>query len=166
MTRRPLVLLVDDEEDLRELTALVLEEAGYDVSHAHHGAKALEVLQGGLTPDVIILDLTMPVMNGWDVWDWLKQSPFAQTPVVIWTATGLTDGAVGTARVIAKSDLKLLMQVVRDLTTTAAPPATTTPTTPPATNPTTATTPATTSTAAPAETVDAGDDDAGGGQKA
>lgn len=112
---RPRVLLVDDEDDLRELVTEMLSNIGFEVQTAVHGAMALEVLQAGPTPQVIILDLNMPVMNGWDVWDWLQQSPFAHVPVVIYTATGLTNGAISTARVVSKSKPDELVSAVRSL---------------------------------------------------
>jgi DNA-binding response OmpR family regulator len=65
--RRKVVLVVDDDGDARDLLASVLEGAAYDVLQARDGADALRVLaDGGAACDIILLDLTMPVMNGWD----------------------------------------------------------------------------------------------------
>ena len=60
------ILVVDDDCDIRELVAELLIEAGYAVNTAAHGVEALETLnrQPGGT-DLILLDLMMPVMNGW-----------------------------------------------------------------------------------------------------
>lgn len=80
------VLVVEDDADIREVIQLVLEEHGYAVTNASHGRDAWEHLDAGLKPDVILLDLNMPVMNGWQVFDRLKQSPFAATPLIIVTA--------------------------------------------------------------------------------
>jgi CheY-like chemotaxis protein len=62
------VLVVEDDDDIRESIVSVLEEEGYAVEQAAHGADALEVLRrdGIQLPCVIVLDLMMPVMNGWD----------------------------------------------------------------------------------------------------
>lgn len=58
------ILVIDDDVDLRELLSAVLKSAGYDVYTAENGAAALSVLRT-MVPDAIILDLMMPVMNGW-----------------------------------------------------------------------------------------------------
>lgn len=56
--------MVDDDPDLRRSLAEVLEEEGFEVSCARNGEEALRVLQGS-PPSAILLDLTMPVMDGW-----------------------------------------------------------------------------------------------------
>ena len=61
---RQRILLVDDDIDLRESLAEVLEEAGYTVDRAANGQEALQSLRQE-RPTVILLDLLMPVMNGW-----------------------------------------------------------------------------------------------------
>jgi CheY-like chemotaxis protein len=58
------ILIVDDDHDLRSGLASVLEEEGHVVVEAHHGAQALELLRNGLRPSLILLDLSMPVMDG------------------------------------------------------------------------------------------------------
>ena len=111
-TARKRVLLVDDDDDIRESFAMFLEEEGYDVTPAAHGKDAMDALDGGLKPDVILMDLMMPVMNGWQMWDRLKSSQHAQTPVVVITA-GL-DAPPAPARVLRKPiGLVELLSVVR-----------------------------------------------------
>lgn len=69
VTAKPLehvILLVEDEADNRQLLAHCLNERGYRVLEACNGLEALSVLQNGRSPDVIVLDLQMPVMDGWD----------------------------------------------------------------------------------------------------
>lgn len=61
------VLLVEDDEAIRETLAEVLAEEGYLVATAQHGAQALEKLSQGLRPRLILLDLMMPVMDGWQL---------------------------------------------------------------------------------------------------
>src|SRR5437868_3666066 len=63
---RKRVLVVDDEEDVRQFIRLMLEEAGYDVVTAVDGAQALALIDAS-PPDVVVLDLMMPVMDGWAV---------------------------------------------------------------------------------------------------
>jgi len=59
------VLVVEDDDVVRASLGELLEDSGYQVSFAENGKVALEVLTGGRTPDVIVLDLKMPVMDGW-----------------------------------------------------------------------------------------------------
>jgi CheY-like chemotaxis protein len=62
-----LVLIVDDDNDIRELLGEVIAEAGYEVAFAKDGADALRLLRECKTlPCVILLDLMMPVMNGYE----------------------------------------------------------------------------------------------------
>src|ERR671922_368969 len=80
--RRRRILVVDDDRDLRELLGAVLTAAGYDVLMAENGAAALSVLRTVL-PDLIILDLMMPVMNGWQFREAQNALPdYARIPVV------------------------------------------------------------------------------------
>jgi CheY-like chemotaxis protein len=99
----PLLLVVDDEPDVLELASWFLKDAGFRIATAGHGREAVDALQGGLLPQAIVLDLMMPVMSGWEVWDWLQASPFAHVPVVIYTASGLGQGSIGKAPIVAKS---------------------------------------------------------------
>jgi CheY-like chemotaxis protein len=61
----PVVLLVEDNTDIREVFAAFLEESGFAVVHAADGDTALSLLSAGVAPDLILLDLIMPNMNGW-----------------------------------------------------------------------------------------------------
>ena len=67
------VLLVEDEADSREGLAELLESKGFEVSCAEDGAVALRQLEGGFDPDIILTDLMMPEMSGWQLHDALKQ---------------------------------------------------------------------------------------------
>ena len=60
------ILGVDDEDEIRETIRELLEEEGFQVLPASNGRDALEVLAGGPSPCVVLLDLMMPVMNGWE----------------------------------------------------------------------------------------------------
>jgi CheY-like chemotaxis protein len=84
----PLVLLVEDDPDLRETTALLLEDEGYRVCAAANGLEALNQLLDGPVPGVILLDLLMPVMNGWEFRAQQQRDPrLAPIPVVVVTAS-------------------------------------------------------------------------------
>jgi two-component system, chemotaxis family, chemotaxis protein CheY len=84
------VLVVDDDADVRELLAAVLKSEGYDVLTAENGAAALSVLRDTL-PDLIVLDLMMPVMNGWEFRAAQLDDPaLAGIPVMVVTADAST----------------------------------------------------------------------------
>jgi CheY-like chemotaxis protein len=84
----PLVLLVEDDLDLRETTALLLEDEGYQVCAVQNGREALNQLLDGPLPGVILLDMLMPVMNGWEFRAQQQRDPrLAAIPVVVVTAS-------------------------------------------------------------------------------
>ncbi|HVK71311.1 MAG TPA: response regulator [Polyangium sp.] len=83
------MLVVDDDEDLRRTVTLILAEEGYAVQEAANGAEALTRLHDGPLPDVILLDLMMPVMNGEQFRRAQRADPsLAEVPVVLMTAAG------------------------------------------------------------------------------
>jgi CheY-like chemotaxis protein len=65
--RNPRILIVDDDDALREIYADSLTGSGYDVRSARDGASALRVLEDGFTPCLMFLDLRMPGMDGWEL---------------------------------------------------------------------------------------------------
>lgn len=84
---RPLVLLVEDDDDIRGDLGALLEEEGFDVLTAAHGGEALSVLRGGARPDVILLDLMMPTMDGWTFRaEQLADASLSAIPVLLLTA--------------------------------------------------------------------------------
>lgn len=102
-TERSVLLLVEDDDDVRNIVADLLREEGYHVEVAQNGKEAWERLEAGLNPSLVILDLMMPVMNGWGLWDRMQASPkHAQTPVVVVTASGLGPGSFGKTLVMRK----------------------------------------------------------------
>ncbi len=62
--QQPRVLLIDDDDALAEVLRQALHDAGYAVATVRHGAAALDLVRQ-IEPDVILLDLTMPIMDGW-----------------------------------------------------------------------------------------------------
>ncbi len=83
----PRVLVVDDEPDTLVLIKLTLRRRGYEVQTAASGAEALELIERDL-PDLILLDLMMPAMDGFEVLKRLRGNPrTAPLPVIIFTAT-------------------------------------------------------------------------------
>lgn len=84
------VLVVDDDYDIREMMAAALELEGFRVTAVSNGAEALGLLKGaGRRPDLIILDLMMPIMNGYQFRaEQLRDSDLAAIPVLILTGFG------------------------------------------------------------------------------
>ena len=83
------ILIADDRAPSRELIREILEMAGYQVAEAPDGAQALEMAQQ-LSPDLILLDIEMPALNGFGVIEKLREDPrFAATPVVALTASAM-----------------------------------------------------------------------------
>jgi len=82
------VLHVDDEPDIREVAALALEmDPDMTVRSASSGQEALELLRSGYAPDVILLDVMMPTLDGPGTLERLRQMPqHVRTPVVFMTA--------------------------------------------------------------------------------
>jgi CheY-like chemotaxis protein len=78
------VLVVEDDAATREALTLFLEREGYRVVAAPDGRQALERLRGPVTPDLILLDLSMPVMDGWRFREEQRRDPsLADVPVVL-----------------------------------------------------------------------------------
>jgi two-component system, chemotaxis family, chemotaxis protein CheY len=96
------VLIVEDEEDLRELMGDALRMRGYSVVAAHEGADALQKIEEIGTPCVIFLDLVMPGMNGWDFFEKLRERPdLAMVPVIVHSSAS-SRAPAGVTRVLQK----------------------------------------------------------------
>src|ERR1041385_6706856 len=77
------ILIIDDDADIRDVMKIILEASGYHVSVAADGLEALEQLQNGAPPVMILLDLMMPRMDGEQFLKQICGSRFAKIPVVI-----------------------------------------------------------------------------------
>ena len=85
------VLVVEDNEVAREGLAVVLQRAGCEVTLAADGREALDLLRSGPPPQLILLDMLMPVLDGWHFLERLKrQGPRPLPPIVITTGANLT----------------------------------------------------------------------------
>ena len=85
------VLLVDDTDFYRKLYHAKLASEGYEVTVAQNGAEAIMSL-GKAPPDVILLDLMMPIMDGYKVLEAMKNDEkLKEIPVVVFTAKGASD---------------------------------------------------------------------------
>ena len=93
---RPRVLLVDDYPDAREMYSEYLQYSGFEVVEAGNGMEALQRAVE-TAPDIILMDLSLPVMDGWEATRRLKADPrTAQIPVVALTGhalAGISEGA-------------------------------------------------------------------------
>jgi CheY-like chemotaxis protein len=79
------ILLVDDEPELRIITRMMLEKAGYEVVEASNGEEGLRIL-ANFKPDLILLDVMMPGMGGWKVCEKIKaDEKLKHIPVVMFT---------------------------------------------------------------------------------
>lgn len=115
--RRGLILVVEDDPDGRMLMRVALEAAGYDVALAAHGLEALERLRAGLRPDLVLLDLVMPVMDGMQFLQEQRRDPaLASVPVVIVSAINRSQAqaaALGAAEYLNKPvDLDRLAAII------------------------------------------------------
>jgi len=115
------VLLVDDDEDFRAVVRELLEDEGCEVREAEDGRVALEVLASFL-PDLILMDLMMPGMDGWELFAELKKrAVLAEIPVAILSAVARMRPA-GAVQVIAKPiDLPNLLGLLDAIDTPSVP---------------------------------------------
>ena len=91
----PLILVVDDYEDAREMYAEYLRFCGFRVAEARNGNEALEQAFG-LMPDLILMDLSLPGMDGWEATRQLKADPrTSRIPVVALTGHALAGASEG-----------------------------------------------------------------------
>jgi CheY-like chemotaxis protein len=111
------LLLVDDDPDIREAMTFVLESAGYRVQTATNGFEAIERLRVDEAPCLILLDLMMPVMNGWEFRAEQTRDPkLAAIPLVVVTGAGQAAqkaASLGATGVLEKPvELDVLLSVV------------------------------------------------------
>jgi len=86
---RPTVFIIEDDVDTREMIGRFLDLEGFDVESAANGRQALERLQAGAHVCVILLDLMMPVMDGWEFRRLQQNDPaLSGIPVIVFSAAG------------------------------------------------------------------------------
>lgn len=119
------VLLVDDDEDLREITALALRMEGFSVDTAANGVEALVRLYFEAPPDALLLDLLMDAMQGDDLLDVVRLDPgLARLPVVVMTGAPVPNRVARDAdAVISKPfGIDALAEVLRAVISGELPP--------------------------------------------
>ncbi|PYQ72831.1 MAG: response regulator [Acidobacteria bacterium] len=111
------VLIVEDDADLREMMAQLLSLEGFQAAAVANGSEALQYLHNGhIKPDVILLDLMMPVMDGWEFRRKQQADPaFADVPVIVLSALDQSRAADVQAEAFLKKplDFDRLLQLVR-----------------------------------------------------
>ena len=111
----PSILVVDDSADLRETLAEILHEQGYRVRTAAHGQDALTQLRNGPLPSLILMDLVMPVMDGWELRRHLRQDPrLAPVPVVVISGSEGLESVDAVAHLRKPFPISDLLSVVKD----------------------------------------------------
>ncbi|MCU1385566.1 MAG: hypothetical protein JWL71_4263 [Acidobacteria bacterium] len=111
------VLIVEDDDDLREMMAHMLTIEGFDAATVANGREALEYLLSSITPHVILLDLMMPVMDGWEFRRQQKAHPdLAGVPVIVLSALDQGRAANVDAAAFLKKplDFDRLLELVRE----------------------------------------------------
>jgi CheY-like chemotaxis protein len=122
------VLVVEDDNEILAGVEEMLTDAGYEVATAHHGQEAMAYLETRPAPSAIVVDLLMPLMNGWDLVNRLRANPrLASIPVVVVTATGPHWGYPVDASLVVRKPFQRqhLLNLIRKVTEPPpdAPPA-------------------------------------------
>jgi CheY-like chemotaxis protein len=110
------VLVIEDDPAVRESIQDALEIQGYEIATAADGQEAIQRLNAlGTQPCVILLDMMMPGMNGWQFLDYQRNDPaYAGIPVVVCSALAETARSVKPAAFVPKPvELKILVQAVK-----------------------------------------------------
>jgi CheY-like chemotaxis protein len=109
------VLVVDDDDSIRQVVVAALQDEGYAVLEAHHGAAALDRLARHRV-DLILLDMRMPVMNGWEFARAYGQRPGPHAPIITMTAAtdaGRWGAEIGADTILGKPfDIDELLRAV------------------------------------------------------
>jgi CheY-like chemotaxis protein len=109
------VLVVEDHDDIRQAIGEILEDEGYDVALAEDGARALELLEGLARPCLLLVDLIMPGVDGWQLLGALAQDDrLATIPVVVMSAAADPKTAQVHPTLKKPIDLDILLRIVRD----------------------------------------------------
>ena len=109
------VLVVEDDEDIRDAVATALEMEGFHVFRAENGAAALEVLKTMPHPSLILADLMMPVMDGWQLIGALSRDDRLATLPVVVVSASTQETPVGILRMKKPIDIDDLIKIVSDL---------------------------------------------------
>ena len=117
MNARPLVMVVDDDADIRDAVADVLADEGYPVEMAGNGREALNALTARRSkPGLILLDLMMPELDGWGLMAELEKHPeLSSIPIIVFSAQGVSAETVESLRVCGFLRKPLRLQDLLDV---------------------------------------------------
>ena len=108
------ILVVEDHDDSRQLLVDILQTAGYVTREARHGREALAVLKDQGDIGMILLDLNMPVMSGWEVLKEIECNPqWCQLPLALVTAMAGRDLPAGYTVIAKPLDFDTVLRTVR-----------------------------------------------------
>jgi len=111
---RPVVLVVDDDNELRDILGVLLTNEGYEMVGCPDGVDALQKLKAGARPSLILLDLMMPRMDGRRFRELQRQEPaLAHIPTVLMTASRNVDGIPADAVIFKPLEFDQLLNIVR-----------------------------------------------------
>jgi len=108
--RNPVILTIDDEENIRESFRLFLEDFDYDVLEASNGQQGLEIFSRE-QPDLVLCDLRMPEMDGLEVLEKIKQDA-PDTPIIVISGTGVIGDAI---EAIHRGAWNYLLKPIQDM---------------------------------------------------
>ena len=101
MSRR--IVVIDDDADLRNALSVMLRLDGHEVTGFSDATEAISQIEGGLPVDVILLDLMMPIMSGWEFCSYRDQSPLLKkVPVIVITARQSVVAPIGVSEILLK----------------------------------------------------------------
>lgn len=83
MAEKKKILIIDDDTFLLGMYAMKFEKSGFEVKTAASGADALDTLKDGFAPDIMLLDLVMPVMDGFSIYENIKKDKLAPSAIAI-----------------------------------------------------------------------------------
>ena len=110
------ILVVDDDQELRDTLCEVLHDEGYTTYQASNGADALDQIQAGLHPCLIVMDVAMPTMTGAEfLRARIHEEELRDIPILMITAYGKEDGLESALGVLHKPfDLERILEVARN----------------------------------------------------
>ena len=118
------ILIVDDEKDIRKLVGIYLKRQGYQILEAENGKQAIDLVRENSDIDLIIMDIMMPVMNGYEAAKMIRsldREDAKAIPIIAMTANAFTEDRIkakeaGMDEHISKPiDMKLLVKIIHEL---------------------------------------------------
>jgi CheY-like chemotaxis protein len=111
---KPVVLIVDDDHDLREVLSYVLADNGYEMASCNNGQEAFEWLRTHSAPAIIFVDLMMPIMNGREFMRRLAKDPkLRDIPAIVMSASANIQVEFGAHCLPKPFNVKALIEVVQ-----------------------------------------------------